>query len=290
MRPTLLIDGNNLLVRAVEATRRAAMNAADGTDTSALVAFTKTLARHLREEQPFRAVVLWDAGYARRLALYPDYKATRPQVTDPYRSHSRALAYEFLTLARIPQQRVEGEEADDLIAAHWRTATAPVVVLSSDKDLLQLVGETPTGQTCEQIRLSSWDTPTDRWDAARVAEHFGCTPAQLPLAMALAGDSSDNIPGVSRIGMKTAVKHLSAAGWDLTAVEHPGIVAAREDGSVAVYRQLVDLRETTLAVPPIPPLSLTTPGPDQDWRALAGFLARYQLKDLERRMIAGDLW
>lgn len=290
MRPTLLIDGNNILVRAVEATRRAAMHAADGTDTSALVAFTKTLARHLREECPFRTVVLWDAGYERRLRLYPAYKATRPQAPDEYRHYSRVMVREFLTLARIPQQHIEGEEADDLIAAHWRTATAPVVILSNDKDLLQMVGLTPTGQACEQIRLSSWDTPTDRWDAARVEQHFGCTPEQLPLVMALAGDASDNIPGVRGIGMKTAVKHLSAAEWDLTAVEHPGIATAREDGSVAVYRQLVDLRETTLAVPSVPPLCLTTPGPDQDWRALAGFLARYQLKDLERRMLAGDLW
>lgn len=290
MRPTMLIDGNNLLVRAVEATRRAAMHSADGTDTSALVAFTKTLARHMREEQPFRAVVLWDAGHDRRKALYPDYKANRPQHTDEYRHYSRTLACEFLSLAGIPQQRVEGEEADDLIAAHWRTATAPVVILSNDKDLLQLVGCTPTGQTCEQIRLSSWGTPTDRWDLARVASHFGCTPEQLPLAMSLAGDSSDNIPGVRGVGMITAVKHLSAAGWDLEKVEHKGIAEARENGQADIYRQLVDLREATVPVPPVPPLCLTSPGHDKAWRALGEFLSRYQLRDLSGRMLAGDLW
>lgn len=289
-RPTLLIDGNNLMVRAVEATRRAAMTSPTGVDTSALVSFTKTLSRHVREEKPFRAVVLWDGGHARRKALFPAYKANRPEGADAYRNHSRTLIREFLDLCGVPQQHVEGEEADDLIASHWRTANSPVVILSNDKDLLQMVGVSPLGQPTVQIRLSSWDTPTDRWDTARVTEHYGCLPAQLPLVMSLAGDTSDNIPGVHRIGMKTAVKHLTAAAWDLEAVTHPGIAAARDDGSIHIYRQLVDLRDgSNVPVATATPFMPTTPG-EARWTALNDFLNLHGLRDIQRRLIASELW
>ncbi|MDQ1041425.1 5'-3' exonuclease [Streptomyces sp. V3I8] len=292
-RPTLLVDGNNLLYRAVEATRRSAMNAPDGTSTSALVVFTSTLSRYIREEKPYRVMICWDAGYGWRTRLHPGYKAARPQHTDDYRSTSRDLVTGFLQRCRIPQARVDGFEADDLIAAYWRALDAPITILSNDKDMLQMVGPNPAGQPCEQIRISSADTPTDRWDEAKVIEHFGCTPAQLPIAMSLAGDPGDGVPGVSGIGMKTAVKHLAKADWDLSAITHPGIAAARDSGEIEVYRQLVDLRDTP--TPVVLPLSVApfipvTPGPDDAWRDLYGFLSRYGMTRTINRLASGELW
>ncbi|MET7363299.1 hypothetical protein ABZS76_33345 [Streptomyces sp. NPDC005562] len=289
MRPTLLIDGNNLLIRAVEATRRSAMHSPTGVDTSALVVFANTLTRHVRVEAPFRATVLWDGGHGARKALYPAYKATRPQAADSYRDHCRALTREWLRYSGIPQLQLAGVEADDLIASYWHTATAPVTILSSDKDMLQLVGATPTGHPCEQIRISSANTPTDRWDATRVAGHYGCTPEQLPIAMALAGDTADNIPGVRGIGMKRAVQHMSAAHWNLDGVTHPAIVEQRED--IEVFRKLVDLRDgTRYDVPTISPFMPVLPGPGAEWQALAAFLHQHGLRQLTRRLGAGELW
>ncbi|MFE4863283.1 hypothetical protein ACFRBW_39690, partial [Streptomyces sp. NPDC056670] len=205
-RPTLLVDGNNLLIRAVEATRRVAMNSPDGTDTSALVVFTSTLSRYIREVRPYKVAVVWDATSSHfpnwRQAIYPEYKPTGP---DDYRRKSRALVYDFLELAGVVQLAVAGQEADDLIGAFWRDYDQPMTILSNDKDLLQLVGQNPHGALCDQIRISSADTDTDYWAADRVEEYYGCTPAQLPLVLSLWGDSSDNIPGVPRIGVKFAV-------------------------------------------------------------------------------------
>lgn len=290
-RPTLLVDGNNLLIRAVEATRKAGMTSPDGTDTSALVGFVRTLSRHIRDEQPFRVVVCWDAGYDMRTALYPPYKANRPTAPDPYRRTSRRLAEEFLELARVPQIKVEGVEADDLIASYWRAATGPTVILSSDKDMMMMVGQTPTGHPCTQIRLSSFNTPTDYWDEARVTEYHGCTPAQLPIFMALTGDPADNIPGVKGIGKKFALKHLTAAGWDLDAVTHPNIAEARDNGSIEIYRQLVDLRDgLQVPVPALSPFMPVTAGPDLHWDRLAHFVTHYGLRDIGNRLVAGELW
>jgi DNA polymerase-1 len=293
MRPTLLIDGNNILIRAVEATRRTAMHSDDGTDTSGLVVFIKTISRYIREEKPYRVMVCWDSGPDWRKQLYPAYKANRPQHTDTYRSSTRRLVREFLTLARVPWTYYPGYEADDLIAMIWRHATEPVVILSSDKDLLQMVGANPNGQPCTQIRVSSSDTPTDRWDEAKVIERHGCTPAQLPVVMSLTGDTSDGIPGVRGIGPKFALKHLTAAGWDLDAIEHKDIAEAREKGEIAIYRKLVDLRDPPYETAPdgsISPFMPVTPGPDAAWQALWKFLNQLQLREIERRLLAGELW
>ncbi|MFE6000326.1 5'-3' exonuclease H3TH domain-containing protein [Streptomyces sp. NPDC056454] len=291
MQPTLLIDGNNVLVRAVEATRRVAMNSPTGVDTSALVSTVATISRHIREEKPGRVVVLWDGGAdGWRKKIYPQYKANRPQATDTYRSHSRALVREFFDLAGIPQQIQADYEADDLIAAHWRASDEPLIILSNDKDMLQLAGYTPRGQACGQIRLSSSDTPTDRWNADRVTEHFGCTPEQLPLVLALAGDPSDNVPGVPGIGPKFAVKHLAAARWDLDAVTHQGIREHMAD--VAVYRELVDLRNNGMQ-PRVPRIPLFLPfvqGPDPAWRNLHAFCERHGLRQIAAKLSVGHLW
>jgi DNA polymerase-1 len=292
MQPLLLIDGNNLLIRAVEATRRSAMNSDDGTDTSALVVFIKTASRYIREEKPYRVMVFWDSGPDWRKNLYRDYKAQRPQVTDEYRSVTRRLIREFLSLARVPWSYLPGYEADDLIAAHWRYAREPVVILSSDKDFAQLLGQTPTGYPCTQIRISSYNTPTDRWDEQKVCEHYGCTPEQRPLVMSLVGDAADNIPGVKGIGEVKAIKHLSAAGWDLAAVEHPPIAMARDLGEIARWRMLVDLRDVPYEMIPTGPgpFMPVTPGPDAAWQTLWKWLDDLQLRDIQRRLLAGELW
>jgi DNA polymerase-1 len=295
-RPILLVDGNNLLIRAVEATRRVAMNAPDGTDTSALVTFTSTLSRYTRQIRPYKVTVLWDSTSAQvpnwRKSIYPPYKANRPTAPDAYGRNSREMVTTFLRLAGIPQLGVWGQEADDLIGSYWRRLNMPMTILSNDKDLLQLVGTTPRGAQCDQIRISSADTATEYWTADRVEEHYGCTPEQLPLVLALWGDSSDNIPGVPGIGVKFAVKHLSAAGWDLDKVAHKGIQDHRKE--IAVYHQLIDLRGPQYSLdgvlPAPPPFMPTSPGADKAWKDLYAFLSGYGMTRTITRLASGELW
>jgi DNA polymerase-1 len=296
MRPTLLIDGNNILIRAVEATRRSAMHSNNGTDTSALVVFVKTIARYIRAEKPYRVSVLWDQTSADvpnwRNRLYPAYKANRPAVPDAYRRDSRFLVREFLDRAGIHQHAIVGFEADDLIGAYWRREPGHLVILSSDKDLSQLVGDTPLGGTCYQVRVSSADTPTDIWHPEDVEAHYGCRPNQLPWVLALAGDAIDNIPGVPGIGKVKAVKHMSAAGWNVNAVDHQDIKAHLEQAHL--YHQLVNLRNpwenSTTNLPRIPLFMPTQPGPDDAWRNLWAFLDDLQLRQFQRQLMDGQLW
>ncbi len=284
-QPILLIDGDNLLVRAAEATRNRDLADQDGIPTAALVGFAMTLGRHIRDLQPYRVAVCWDAGHAQRSALYPPYKANR-HASDSYRARARHLAVQLLTLTRIHQVRADGEEADDLIAAHWATATEPVVILSADKDLLQLIGLTPTGWPCTQLRPATGGA--QHWDADRVRAEYGCSPEQLPSLMALIGDRADNIPGVPTFGTVRAAKHLRAAGWDLDSVDHPKAVAHREQTSINLA--LIDLRTPrALELPPVPAFWPLTPG-ERFWPELADFLARHQLTDLSGRLALGRLW
>lgn len=108
------------------------------------------------------------------------------------------------------------------------------------------------------------------------------------------GDQADNIPGVPKIGKVFAVKHMTAAGWDLDKVEHAGIRQHREQ--VDLYLKLVDLRtqwEGSIAadlLPTIPLFRPTSPGPDDAWRALWTFLEDLQLRQFQRQLMAGELW
>lgn len=311
--PFLLVDGNNLLMRAFFATQRSGM-AADGIPTGPLLVFVNTLSRHIREEKPAYVAVAWDGGRStERTALSPEYKANRAaspveetveglvealqeaSFTEA-KTSSFALAKEFLSLANVYQGVLPGYEADDLIAAWWRgtidprppVSTQPVRILSSDKDFLQLVGRTPMGAHTELIRLSSSDTPTDRWTHDRVVEELGYQPANWPLITALTGDKSDNVIGVPGIGPKRALKLLEDWKWDLEAVL--GTPKVREHAEqVRTNLKLVDLRNGDLVLPRPPRFRPTTPD-DALHEPLTSFLDRYRLSSVSGRYLSGTLW
>lgn len=195
---------------------------------------------------------------------------------------------------------VESQAAE--AAQTWRAEHMPyadrdqppqerLVILSSDKDFLMLLGESPGGYQVEQVRLGSYDTPTDRWTHDRVVEEMGCKPSVLTDAMALAGDTSDNVPGVPRYGMKTAIKTLARYKWslhDALAFEEK-LQPHRE--RVALNRRLVDLRDGTpgLSLDPLPPFQPTAPG-HIAFGPLLSFLTRYQLESVKSRLYDNSLW
>lgn len=288
MSKVLLVDATNLLMRAVYASRGQEMSA-DGVFTGGVVIFIKSLARFVREERPDRLAVCWDGGRsAMRTALYPAYKANRrdqPEDLVDSRRDTKGLASEFLSLCGVHHAERPGMEADDLIAAYWtrhRAQDDRVVILSSDKDFLMLL-EPGT----EQIRLSSAGTPTDRWDTARVHAAHGCLPRDWPAVLALAGDVSDNVPGVPRYGIKTAVKQLAKAGWRIDQIQDPRVVTARDQ--VEVNYRLVDLRNTPPSAQPAPLFRPTTVV-DSMWGPLTDYLHRYRLETIRQNLYQGSLW
>lgn len=191
-----LIDANSYVYRAFFALPR--LTNAHGRPVQAVFGFTKMLLRLLREAQPSYAAAVFDApGRTFRDELYAEYKATRPTAPADLVSqlpYAREVAAGCgLTVLQVP-----GVEADDVIATltkHWTDQGRPVVIVSGDKDLLQLVD----GLVCV------WDTLYDRWyDAEEVVKKFGVPPERIPDFIALVGDSVDNIPGVKGVGEKTA--------------------------------------------------------------------------------------
>jgi DNA polymerase I len=203
--PTVyLIDGSAYIYRAFHAIRN--LSNSRGMPTNAVYGFARMILKLMEERQPSHVVMLFDArGPTFRHDTYPDYKANRPpmpealSVQQPY---IRRLTEAF----RIPQLEVSGYEADDLIGTLARQAEArgfDVVMVTGDKDLLQLVTE----------RATIWDPMKEKTnDIETIRKDFGLSPAQLIDVMGLSGDSADNIPGVPGIGPKTAAELIRTHG------------------------------------------------------------------------------
>ena len=205
-RPTrlVLIDGSGYIFRAFFALPP--MTRADGTPVNAVFGFATMLFKLMQEMPDDDLIVVFDAGAVTfRNDIYDGYKATRqepPSELVPQFGLVREAARAF----GLPVAEVDGYEADDLIATYARQARArgeEVLIVSSDKDLMQLVGD----------GVAMWDPmkakPIGR---AEVIERFGVGPELVRDCLALAGDASDNVPGVPGIGVTTAAQLLQEYG------------------------------------------------------------------------------
>lgn len=293
---TLLVDGNNLVMRAQFAMRRSGLSA-HGVLTGPTMVTINGLGRLVAEVKPARALVVFDGGAsAWRRAIDPEYKAHRSRITPEEQQNREStfmLVREFLKLIRMEVRKEADTEADDLIAGAWAALKLDeddkIVIASSDKDFLQLLGPNPNGVETEQIRFSSADTKTDWWTRARFLEEHGWDPQNWPLVTALTGDTVDGVAGVPGIGPKRAVKLLGDAGWDLAKAQvevgrtKPGAVAR-----IPVDLQLVDLRSTPYRVRTTP----WRPPTEQDagWDQLLAYLERYELQDIRTKLLSGALW
>lgn len=283
----VLLDANNLAMRSFHAAR-GRLSSEDGTETGTLQLFVNSLSRLLEEHCPTRFVTCWDGGGSTyREGLLPAYKAARRKHPSESPAPAFALVHRLLELTGIAQWQVPGVEADDLIAAAWhRHPEEKKTILSSDKDLLQLLDDSTV-----QVRFSSYQTPTDVWTRERVIADLGYWPEQVPLVMALVGDQSDGVPGMRGIGPKKAIKMLAAADWDLDRV-----MAAHPDQReiVALSHRLVDLLGTRVVevedVPLYRPLGAAREQNLDRFEALCEFCAAYQLRTIWDRAVGGTLW
>lgn len=291
----LLVDANNLTMRGVHAMSRSNLSA-EGIPTGPLLVVINALSRHIREEKPDKVVMCWDSGASvYRKGLYADYKANRgPSSTDDVKEGTFALVKEFLALAGIHQVERPGYEADDIIAAYVHhyadnvyadPVETKVVIASSDKDFLQLLGP-----GVEQIRFTDRDKDTERWYNQRVQDEYGCTPAHLLMAMALAGDTSDNIPGVPRFGLKTAVKVLDKHEWDWEdTLTDPKVIEHADRARLNLALIDLTIPHKELGLPALPQFRPTTAS-SINWSSLESFLLTYQMQSVLRRLYKGLLW
>jgi DNA polymerase-1 len=201
MTDLVLIDGSSYLYRAFHALP--ALTNAQGEPTGALHGVLTMILKLLREEQPAHIAVVFDApGKTFRDEMYADYKATRPPMPDDLRSQVQPIL-DAVEAMGLPLLRVEGVEADDVIGtlcAEAENNGLQVLVSTGDKDLAQLVTD----------KVTLVNTMNDsRLDRDAVKAKFDVYPEQIIDYLALVGDSSDNIPGVPKVGAKTAAKWLN---------------------------------------------------------------------------------
>ncbi len=203
-----LIDGNSLAYRAFFALPES-IGTSDGRPTNAIYGLASMLVKIIDEHHPAGVVVAWDAGMSGREKTYDLYKANRKSRPDLLREqwpHLMPLVEAF----GYTNVKVEGYEADDVIASIVRTAREQgieVMVVTGDRDAYQLVAD-----GVRVMSTSRGITETKVYDVAAVEERYGVPPELITDMMGLRGDTSDNIPGVPGIGEKTATQLLQQFG------------------------------------------------------------------------------
>jgi len=201
-----LVDASGYAFRAYHATIRQSLSTREGLPTGATLVFTRMLLKLVREEDPTHIVVVWDPkGKTFRHQMYDQYKANRAETPPdlvPQFEFMRRLVDAF----NLPGLDREGFEADDVIGTLARRAEADgveTVIVTGDKDMTQLVsGKVTLLDTLKDIRL----------DRDGVVEKMGVPPEKIIDLMAMWGDSSDNVPGVPKVGEKTAKKLMAEYG------------------------------------------------------------------------------
>jgi DNA polymerase-1 len=280
-----LVDGSSYIFRAYHALPPLNRKS-DGLQVNAVLGFCNMLWKLLRDmpedNRPTHLAIIFDKSEVTfRNKLYPAYKAHRPPAPDDLIPQF-PLIREAVRAFDLPCLEQAGFEADDLIATYVRIACergASATIVSSDKDLMQLVTDCVT----------MYDTMKDRrLGIAEVIEKFGVPPEKVVEVQALAGDSTDNVPGVPGIGVKTAAQLIVEYGDLETLLQRAGEIkqpkrreALIEHADKArISRQLVLLDDKVDLEVPLDELAVHEP----DARKLIAFLKAMEFSTLTRRV------
>ncbi len=286
-RSLYLVDGSNQAFRAFFAIRTE-MRAPDGFPTKALYGFAHMLRKLIREHGPDYVLVAFDRGKSFRNDLYAEYKGQRPDMPEELRQQWPELI-PFCKDWGIHAVAMEGFEADDIIgtlARRYGSADLKVRIVSSDKDFAQLVDD----------NITLFDIQNDKeYGPAEVVEKWGVPPGRIIDLLSLMGDTSDNVPGVPGVGIKTAAKLIGAHGGleDVIIAAESGAIKGKRGQAlsesrevVALARQLITIH-TDMDLPfDLSALTIDTP----EWDDLIARLKRYNFRRLlaEVEAEAGD--
>ena len=211
-KPTLLVvDGHSLAYRAFYALPVENFSTKDGQYTNGIYGFLAMLVNLIKAERPTHLAVAFDTSrHSFRTDVYPEYKANRSETPAPFQGQIPLLK-DCLAAMSIPVLQKDDIEADDILATLATEGAAQgfdVLVCSGDRDTIQLVNDDitllyPNVQGVSQLK---------RYDRQAVIDRYGVPPEQYPDVAALVGETSDNLPGVPKVGEKTAVKWLNQFG------------------------------------------------------------------------------
>lgn len=200
MKKVVLIDGNNLIFRSYYATayRGEILTNSKGLPTNAVYAYIQMLLKIIAEEKPSHIMVAFDKGKTFRHESYDDYKGGRNETPKELKEQI-PYAKKVTRAMGITVEEIENYEADDIIGTYSKKIDEEVLVVSSDRDLLQLISP---NVKMKLLKMKDYVY----YDEKSFYEDYGIKPIEIIDLKALMGDSSDNIKGVAGIGEKTALK------------------------------------------------------------------------------------
>ncbi len=261
LQPVYLIDASIYIFRAWFSISDEFSNSA-GEPTNAVYGFTGFLCSLLEQTQAEHIGVAFDESLSKsyRNDIYPEYKANRDPAPEELKRQflwARDVA-EALGLRCFIDQRYEADDLIGTLAEHWRERGHPVCIVTSDKDLAQLIGKND----------SWWDfTRGQKLDQSRIKDKFGVHPHQIADYLALTGDSVDNIPGIPGVGPKSAAALLSHfedldAIWKrIDEVQHLSIRGAKSlHKKLGEHREAAELARRLTGIETRVPSALEDPG------------------------------
>ena len=281
-RRLFLVDGSGYIFRAFHALPP--MTKSDGTPINAVYGFCNMLIRLLDDMEADALAVIFDASARSfRNDIYAEYKANRPELPDELKPQF-PLIRDAVRAFNVPCIELEGYEADDIIATYARQAAArgeTVTIVSSDKDLMQLVGDGICMYDPMRLKTIGPD---------EVRERFGVGPEKVVDVQALAGDSTDNVPGVPGIGVKTAAQLIEEYGDLDTLLARAGEIKQnkrRENllkfaEQARISRELVKLDDQVPLEESIDDFDIREPDPE----TLLGFLRAQEFRTITARVEA----
>ena len=283
MTDLVLIDGSSYLYRAFHALP--SLTNSQGEPTGALHGVLTMILKLLREEQPAHIAVVFDApGKTFRDEIFAEYKATRPPMPDELRSQVQPIL-DAVEAMGLPLLRISGVEADDVIGtlcAHGEQAGLSVLVSTGDKDLAQLVTD----------KVTLINTMNDsRLDRDAVKAKFDVYPEQIIDFLGLVGDTSDNIPGVPKVGAKTAAKWLNLYDSADGIVEHVEEIKGKVGESLRDHVEQLQLSRELATIKRDVELDVgidDLKASDADTEALRKLYSHYELRSLLRQLDEAD--
>jgi DNA polymerase-1 len=279
-RPTLyLVDGSSYIYRAYYAIRH--LSSPNGHPTNAIYGFIQMLIKLLKDYNPQHVAVVFDAGRTTfRTVMYPEYKANRVAMPDDLRMQMEPIR-EVVRAFNIPTLELQGYEADDIIGAlagRFSEHGGKVVVVTGDKDLMQIVTD----------RITLLDTMKGKESGIPdVIERFGVGPELVIDILGLAGDSSDNIPGVPGIGEKTATKLIQEFGSLDNLLARSGEVKGKIGEKLREFREQALLSRRLATIECNVPIDVdleTLKASEPDQEALNAFFKKFGFTSLIKEL------
>ncbi|HTY77100.1 MAG TPA: DNA polymerase I [Candidatus Bathyarchaeia archaeon] len=281
-----IVDGPHFLYRAYHALPY--LSNSKGQATHAVRGVSTMLLKLLREENPAYAAVAWDPpGPTFREAKLPTYKETRAPMPDDLRSQI-ALVKRVFEALRLPVLEMPGFEADDVLGtmvARMRGKPVEIVLVTGDKDMLQLVGPGVRALATNARGEPVW------FDDDAVVAKWGVKPGQIPDLLALMGDSIDDIPGVPGVGEKTAVKLISQFGSVERLYENLTLVTGKVRETLASHRDQAFLSRELATVSTQVPITQDLEAfrrQEPDWERLRALWTELEFETLLRQLPAAE--